>query len=65
MDMENPIKMDDLGVPLFSETYGMGKKFQHPTDSRVTFVLGSGVHAEIGPGHRHFQIADLRKSYTP
>ena len=36
-----------------------------PTDSRVTFVLGSGVHAEIWPGPADLEMADLRKSYTP
>ena len=44
--MENPIKMDDLGVPLFLETPKYGTetpKKTDPTVERMTLEFGSGV----------------------
>ena len=44
--MENPIKMDDLGVPLFLETpkYGTeNPKKTDPTVERMTLEFGSSV----------------------
>ena len=40
--MENPIKMDDLGVPLFSET-SISPKKEGWLEEDVSFLLGRTV----------------------
>ena len=42
--MENPIKMDDLGVPLFKETSNMSVGGDH-SKADPRHVSGNGIHS--------------------
>ena len=45
--MENPIKMDDLGVPLFSETYMYKPQWAHKAQG---LVRSGTLPSDILPG---------------
>ena len=57
--IENPIKMDDLGVPLFSETSILFSFAQFPTDSIrcVLCVLGLYYYVPAREKQRDFEAA--------
>ena len=53
--MENPIRMDDLGVPLFSET-SISSSCNRPNQTAGNSNLNSSIHGgrkpkEFDPGH--------------
>ena len=55
--MENPIKMDDLGVPLFLET---------PTFSKITWHLrASGILTLPGFDYKRLRVEEMKALNSP
>ena len=60
--MENPIKMDDLGVPLFLET-PYWETFQKSVSLFRLFALIGGIGEEYNPARTARTISGIYKWY--
>ena len=70
--MENPIKMDDLGVPLFSETPKYSQKTSKTLcisgalmqPSKILMILHWGVRNEFGSLHTSADMTGFQASFS-
>ena len=61
--MENPIKMDDLGVPLFSETPTWNLKITQ-LKSKIMFEALLGFHVSFSAAHE-LEVLDISDFIAP